>query len=170
MGLPAILKNFNLFSDGNSLMGIADEVTLPKLSRKTEDFQGGGMPMPVELDMGNEKIELDWSCAGFVADAVKQYGASKVGGVLMRFAGAYQRDDTEEVQAVEIVARGRIKEVDFGNAKIGDKSQTKVKMVCSYYKLTVDGQVLFEIDATAMIFTVNGVDMLAKQRKAVGLA
>jgi P2 family phage contractile tail tube protein len=170
MGLPAILKNFNLFSDGNSLMGIADEVTLPKLSRKTEDFQGGGMPMPVELDMGNEKIELDWSCAGFVADAVKQYGASKVGGSLLRFAGAYQREDTEEVQAVEIVVRGRHKEIDFGNAKIGDKSQTKVKTVCSYYKLTVDGQVLFEIDALAMIFIVNGVDMLAKQRKAIGLA
>jgi P2 family phage contractile tail tube protein len=170
MALPNILKQFNLSSDGNSLMGVAEEVALPKLSRKMEDYQGGGMPMPVEIDLGNEKIEIDWTCAGFVADAVKQYGSSKIGGSLLRFSGAYQRDDTEAVQAVEIVVRGRHKEIDFGNAKIGAKSDTKVKTTCSYYKLTVDGQVLIEIDALAMIFVVNGTDMLAEQRKAIGLA
>lgn len=170
MALPALLKNFNLFDDGNSLMGVVDEVTLPKLSRKTEAFQGGGMPIPIDIDIGGEKIELDWSCAGFVLDAVKQYGAAKANAVLLRFAGAYQREDTGDVQSVEIVVRGRHTEIDHGKAKIGDKSTTQVKTSCSYYKLTVDGQVQIEIDALAMIFTVNGVDMLAAQRKAIGLA
>lgn len=170
MALPNILKNFNLYNDGNSLMGVAEEVSLPKLSRKMEDFQGAGMPMPVEIDLSNEKIELDWTCGGFLFDAVKQYGAAKLGANLLRFAGAYQRDDTADVNAVEIVVRGRHKEMDFGNAKIGDKSQTKIKTVCSYYKLTVDGTVLVEIDALAMVFMVNGTDMMDKQRKAIGLA
>lgn len=170
MALPSLLKNFNLYNDGNSLMGVADEVALPKLSRKMEEYQGAGMPMPVELDMGNEKIELDWTCNGFVFDAVKQYGTPKVGGVLLRFAGAYQREDTGDVQAVEIVVRGRHKEIDHDKAKVGDKSQTKVKTVCSYYKLTVARQVVMEIDALAMIFTVDGKDMMDKQRKAIGLA
>jgi P2 family phage contractile tail tube protein len=170
MALPNILKIFNLFNDGNSLMGVAEEVSLPKLSRKMDEFQGAGMPMPVDIDISNEKIELDWTCAGFLFDAVKQYGAAKVGANLLRFAGAYQREDTGDVDAVEIVIRGRHKELDFGNAKVGDKTQTKIKTVCSYYKLTVNGQVLIEIDALAMIFMVNGVDMLEKQRKAIGLA
>lgn len=170
MALPSNLKNFNLYNNGGSLMGIADEVTLPKLSRKTEEYQAAGMPFPVDLDISNDKIELDWSCQGFVADVVKQYGAAKVGAVLLRFSGAYQREDTGDVQAVEIVVRGRHKEIDFGSAKVGDKSQTKIKTACAYYKLTVDNQVLIEIDALAMIFIVNGVDMLEKQRKAIGLA
>lgn len=170
MALPSLLKNFNLFNDGNSLMGIADEVTLPKLSRKTEEFQAAGMPMPVDIDISNDKIELDWTAAGFLFEAVKQYGATKVGANMLRFAGAYQREDTGDVDAVEIVVRGRHKEIDFGNAKVGDKSQTKIKTTCSYYKLTVNSQVLIEIDAMAMIFVVNGVDMLEKQRKAIGLA
>lgn len=170
MALPNLLKNFNLFNDGNSLMGVADEVSLPKLSRKTEEFQGAGMPMPIDIDIANEKIELDWTCGGFLFAAVKQYGATKVGANLLRFAGAYQREDTGDVDAVEIVVRGRHKEIDFGNAKVGDKSQTKIKTTCSYYKLTVNNQVLIEIDALAMIFIVDGVDMLEKQRKAIGLA
>jgi len=170
MALPNILKQFNAYNEGNSLMGIAEELSLPKLSRKFEAFQGGGMPAPVDVDLGNEKIELDWTCGGFYSEVVKQYGSAKAGGALLRFAGAYQRDDTGDVQAVEIVVRGRHQEIDFGNAKVGDKSTTKVKTSCSYYKLTVDGTVLVEIDALAMVFNVNGTDMLAAQRKAIGLA
>lgn len=170
MALPNSLKNFNLYADGGSLMGIIEEVSLVKLSRKMESFQGGGMVAPVDIDLGNEKLELDFTCGGFVSELVKQYGMAKASGALLRFAGAYQRDDTGDVQAVEIVARGRYAEVDFGNAKISDKSQTKIKASLTYYKLTVDGQVLVEIDALGMIFIVNGVDMLAAQRKAIGLA
>lgn len=170
MALPSLLKNFNLYNDGNSLMGVAEEVALPKLSRKMDDFQGAGMPAPIEVDLSNEKIEIDWTCAGFVYDVVKQYGATKANGVLLRFAGAYQREDTGDTDAIEIVVRGRHKELDFGNAKIADKSTTKVKTVCSYYKLTVNGEVIIEFDALAMIFVVGGTDMLEAQRKAIGLA
>lgn len=170
MALPNSLKNFNLFADGGSLMGVVEEVALPKLSRKMEAFQGGGMVAPVDIDLSNEKLELDFTCGGFVADLVKQYGLAKASGALLRFSGAYQRDDTGDVQAVEIVARGRYAEIDFGNAKVGDKTTTKLKATLSYYKLTVDGVVLVEIDALAMIFIINGVDMLAAQRKAIGLA
>ena len=94
----------------------------------------------------------------------------KANGALVRYAGAYQRDDTGDVQAVEIVTRGRYSEIDFGNAKVGDKSTTKSKVSLSYYKLTVDGEVLVEIDVLAFICTINGVDLLAAQRKAIGLA
>jgi len=170
MALPHILKNFNLYNNGGSLLGVAEEITLPKLSRKMEEFQGAGMPAPVDIDMSNEKIELDWTCAGFVAEVAMQYGASRPGSNLLRFSGAYQRDDTDSVMSVEIVVRGRHKEIDFGNAKLGDKNQTKIKTTCSYYKLMIDGLPLVEIDALAMIFTVAGRDMLAEQRAAIGLA
>lgn len=168
--LPSLLKNFNLFNDGNSLVGVVEEVELPKLSRKMEDYQGGGMLAPVEIDLGNEKIELNWTCNGFLADVIKQYASTKANGLLLRFAGAYQAEDTEAVQAVEIVVRGRHKEIDPGKAKIGSKAETKIKTVCSYYKLTVDGQVLLEMDALNFIFSVAGKDLLADQRKAIGLA
>lgn len=170
MALPNALKNFNAFNDGQSFMGIVEEIKLPKLSRKFEDFRGGGMDGEVGIDMGSEKLEIEQVCGGFCAAAYKAFGMTKANGVLIRFAGAYQRDDTGEVQAVEVVVRGRHQEIDGGDAKVGDKGKTTIKSRLTYYKLVADGQELIEIDLLGFLFKVNGKDMLADQRKAVGLA
>lgn len=42
-----------------------------------------------------------------------------------------QRDDTGETSAVEIVVRGRHEEIDFGNQKQGDDTETSVKTIWS---------------------------------------
>lgn len=170
MALPNSLKNFNSFNDGKSFMGIVEEIKLPKLSRKMEDFRGGGMDGPVDIDLGQEKLEIEQVCGGFVLDAYASYGITKAAGVLIRFAGAYQRDDTGEVQAVEVVVRGRHKEIDGGDAKGGDKGKTTIKSSLTYYKLTVDNKEVIEIDLLSFLFKVNGVDMFEAQRKAIGLA
>lgn len=170
MALPRVLKNFNLFNDAASYMGVAEEVKLPKLSRKTADFRGGGMNGPVDIDLGQEKLELEFTCAGVVLGIYQQYIKNKVDGVMVRFAGAYQEDVTGAVQAVEVVVRGRHKEIDSGDAKAGEKGKTSVKMSLSYYKLTIDGVEVIEIDLMNMIERVAGVDVLADQRKAIGLS
>ncbi|MDR3429692.1 phage major tail tube protein [Silvimonas sp.] len=170
MGMPRKLKNMNLFNDGISYMGEIAEVQLPKLSRKLEDWRGGGMNAPVDVDLGMEKIELEWTCGGLMRQVFEQFGTTTVGGVLLRFAGSYQRDDTADVDAVEVVIRGRHKEIDPGKAKGGDDTEFKVTSAVSYYKLTINGTVVIEIDILNMIEMVNGVDRLGEQRKAIGLA
>lgn len=170
MALPNSLKNFNAFNDGVSFMGVIEELKLPKLSRKFEEFRGGGMDGPVSLDMGQEKLEIEQICSGFVLDAYKAYGCTSASGVMIRFAGAYQREDTGDVQAVEIVVRGRHQEIDGGDAKVGDKGKTTIKSALTYYKLTVDGKEVIEIDLLNFVFKVDGKDMMDKQRKAIGLA
>lgn len=170
MALPNALKNFNLFNEGRSFMGIAEEIKLPKLSRKMEDFRGGGMEGPVQIDLGQEKLELEWTCGGFADEVFKQFGNTKAAGIMLRFAGAYQQDDTGVVKAVEIVVRGRHQEIDSGDAKGGDKGKTNVKSALSYYKLSVDNKEVIEIDLLGFIFKVEGKDMLEAQRKAIGLA
>jgi P2 family phage contractile tail tube protein len=170
MGLPSVLKNFNVFNDGNSYMGLAEEVKLPKLARKMDDFRGGGMNGPVEIDLGQDKLELEFTCGGIVKQVFEQYGTCKVDGVMLRFAGAYQRDDTCAVQALEIVVRGRHKEIDMGDAKAGDKGKFVVKSTLTYYKLTIDNEEVIEIDILNMIEKVGGKDRLEEQRKAIGLA
>lgn len=170
MALPSVLKNFNLFNDAKSYMGIAEEIKLPKLKRKMEEFRAGGMNGPVKIDLGQEGLGIEFTCGGFMEQVFTQYGISKVDGVMLRFAGAYQRDDTAVVQAVEVVVRGRHEEIDAGDPKAGDKSKLNVKSTLSYYKLSVDNKVLIEIDLLNMIEIVNGNDILQDQRKAIGLA
>ena len=168
MALPKKLKNLNLFNDGVSYLGQVAEVTPPTLSRAMEDYRGGGMSGPVKIDNGQEAIELEWKAGGLLREPLRQYGITTHDGVQLRFAGAYQRDDTGAVDAVEIVVRGRHQEIAFGNAKAGDDTEFSVKTACSYYKLTINGVTEIEIDLINMIEIVGGVDRLAAQRQAIG--
>lgn len=169
MGLPRKLKNFALFNDGIAYVGEVDEVTLPKLSRKMEDWRGGGMNGSVKADFGLEPITLEWKAGGILREPLEQFGALKHDKVLLRFAGALQADDSETVQSLEVVVRGRHSELDFGNAKAGDKTEFKVKTEASYYKLSIDGATVIEIDVVNMVEVVNGVDLLADVRAAIGI-
>ncbi|BET34742.1 hypothetical protein wCIFem_11920 [Wolbachia pipientis] len=49
--LPKILKNFNVFVDGRGYAGKIDEITLPKLTIKTEEYRAGGMDITVNIDI-----------------------------------------------------------------------------------------------------------------------
>lgn len=169
MALPRKLKNFIIFADGVNYAGECEEVTLPKLTRKLEEYRAGGMNGPVDLDMGGEKLELEATYGGLMREILKQYGVTRTDAALVRFAGAYQRDDSGDVDSVEIVVRGRHTELDFGTGKVGDNSQFKVKSSVSYFKLTVNGEVWIEIDYVNFIEIVFGVDRLAEQRRAMGL-
>ncbi|MHA3078840.1 phage major tail tube protein [Acinetobacter sp. ANC 3791] len=171
MALPSKLKNMNLFNDAESLMGIASEVTLPKLGRQFEKFRGAGMNGAVNVDLGmsEDSIELEWKCGGLNLTCVRQFGITSASGVLLRFAGAYQRDDTGAIDAVEVVVRGRHEEIDMGTQKPGDNTEQTIKTSWTYYKLTVNGNVEIEIDILGMKEVVNGVDRLEEQRKACGL-
>jgi P2 family phage contractile tail tube protein len=169
MALPRTLKHFNVFADGVSHAGEVEEIDLPKLTRKVEEYRAGGMNGPVEIDLGGDKLEIETTYGGLMREILKQFGTTTVDGAMLRFAGAYQREDTGAVDAVEIVVRGRHTEIDFGKAKAGSKDPFKVKSALSYYKLTVNGEEWIEIDHVNFIERVFGVDRLAEQRRAIGL-
>lgn len=169
MALPKKLKNFNLFGNGESWLGQIDEVTLPTLARTMEEYRGSGMDGAVDIDMGQEKIEFEWSAGGIITGIYDGYGATELDSQMLRFAGAYVRDDTDETVAVEIVVRGRHQQIDMGTAKAGDDNSISVTTTCSYYKLTIDGTDTVEIDIPGYVFLVNGQDRLAAKRQAMGL-
>ncbi|OXI27839.1 phage major tail tube protein [Burkholderia sp. AU15512] len=167
--MPRKLKGFNLFQNGENFVGQVVEVTLPKLTRKMEDYQGGGMSGPIKVDFGQEGIQLEWTCGGFMRSVLGQYAITKHDGVLLRFAGGYQSEDSTNVDAIEIVIRGRHSEIDPGTAKSKEDTVFKVTTVASYYKLSVNGQDVIEIDFVNMIEKVNGNDLFAALRNAIGL-
>ncbi|MFQ0827111.1 phage major tail tube protein [Serratia fonticola] len=171
MALPRKLKFMNIFNDANNYQGIAEEVTLPKLTRKLEAYRGGGMNGSASVDLGIDDGALDAeiTLGGIEEQIYKQWGIATVDGVPLRFMGSFQRDDTGEIVAVEVVMRGRFSEYDFGNYKQGDNTQTKLSAKNTYYKLTMDGKVLIEVDTVNMVEIVDGVDRLAEHRRAIGL-
>lgn len=169
MALPRKLKNFLLFNAGAAYLGEVPELTLPKLARKLEDYRAGGMGGPVKTDFGMEALEFEWTAAGYLKDVFKQFGVLKVDGVQLRMTGALQADDSETADAVEVVMRGRHAEIDFGKAKAGDATELKIKSALSYYKLSINGEPLIEIDLVNMIEVVGGIDRYAAIRTALGI-
>jgi len=172
MALPRKLKLMNLFIDGVSYLGVVQSVTLPKLTRKLENYRGGGMngSAPVDFGLDDDALSTEFSLGGFPDDAIfSLYAATGAASVPLRFSGSYQRDDTGATVAVEVVLRGRQKEIDFGEAKQGEDTESKISLACTYFKLTMNGSELVEIDTVNLIEKVNGVDMLEEHRKNIGL-
>ncbi|WP_057395548.1 phage major tail tube protein [Ralstonia solanacearum] len=169
MALPRKLKHFNVFSDGVSHAGECEELTLPKLARKLEEYRAAGMNGPINIDLGNEKLEMETTYGGPMREILKQYGITNVDGAMVRFSGSLQREDSSEPDSMEIIVRGRHTDIDFGAAQTGGKGAFKVKSSLSYYKLSINDEVWCELDFVNFIEIIFGVDRLAAQRRAIGL-
>ncbi|MFJ7315061.1 phage major tail tube protein [Pseudomonas sp. NPDC098747] len=171
MAMPRKLKNLNLFNEGQNYLGVAKSVTLPALGRKMEAYRGGGMNGPVKADLGfsDDGIQLEWKTGGLDLISLRQFGAVNAAAIGMRFSGSFQQDDTGEISAVEVVVRGRHETIEMGDAQPGEDTEHSITTTCSYYKLIVDNEEIIEVDLLNFIENVNGVDMLQKQRSAIGL-
>lgn len=171
MAMPRKLKNLNLFNDGNSYLGVVKSVTLPPLGRKMESYRGGGMNGSVKADLGfsDDGIQFEWKTGGLDLIALRQFGSVNASGIMLRFSGAFQQDDTGDVSTVEVVVRGRHETIEMGDASPGEDTEHSITTTCSYYKLTVDGEEIIEIDLLNFVEKVNGVDMLEKHRTGMGI-
>ena len=166
--IPQVLTNCAAFIDGVSLAGDVPSVTLPKLTQKTVDYQGGGMSAPIEFGVGLEKLEAAFTTSGVRRETLKYFGLSDQTACNLVFRGAY-KGLKGAVTPVVVTMRGGVKEVDMGDWKPGDKAEIKHAIKGIYYKLEIDGRVMYEIDPLNMIQVIDGVDQLAAERSAVGL-
>lgn len=168
MAARDVLKNINLFVDGRGYAGQVEEVNPPKLTLQTEDFRAGGMDAPVELTMGMEKLEADFTLISYDADVLAQFGVAEGFTVPFVMRGALESLDGT-IKPVVITLRGKIKELDSGTWKAGEKPSLKVALALSYYKMQHADTVIHEVDVENMVRTINGTDALASTRAALGL-
>lgn len=165
--IPKILKNFNLFVDGRGYAGRVDEVTVPKLGLKTEEHRAGGMDTPIELELGMNKLECDFTLSEYDPEILKMFGLSNWAQVGLSMRGAL--DGEAGVTPVTVTLRGAWRDLDFGNWKAGERAPLKVTVALRYYRLNIGGDDLIEVDAENMVRKIAGVDQLAEMRWAIGL-
>lgn len=168
MAARDVIKNNNLFVDGRGYAGQIEEINLPKLAMKLEEFRGGGMNAPIDLDMGQEKMESDFSLIAYDRAVLSLFGLVSGNSVPLVVRQALESFDGT-VTAVTHTMRGKVKEIDQGTSKAGDKQALKVALTLTYYKLQHGDTVVQEIDVENMVHIVGGVDVLAQQRAALGI-
>jgi P2 family phage contractile tail tube protein len=130
---------------------------------ETEEFQGAGMSAPVEIDMGMEKLEMELTFAEYDPEVFKLFGLTNGSEVAFTIRGAVQSTGTPDPVVINV--RGFFKELDFDTREPAEKATLKCSVACVYYKLSVRGVELIEIDPINMIRNVNGSDQMAAFRE-----
>ncbi|HBS5821173.1 phage major tail tube protein [Klebsiella variicola] len=158
MAIPKKLRLYTLFVDGTNYIGKIPSVTLPKVTRKTEDYQGGGMLGAAAVDLGLDSGALDASMivGGVEQELILKYGGD-IDGLRLRFVGEIYSGGASSLLEVEM--RGRITEIDPGDAKQGDDTNHTYAIKNTYYKLSVDDKPLLEIDLLNFIYKRNGENL-----------
>ncbi|ROS05705.1 hypothetical protein EDC56_1254 [Sinobacterium caligoides] len=158
-----IFKNMTVFHDGLALLGECIDFTPPILAIQTEEFRAGGMDAAIELDMGMETLKASYTMAGVNPEVLKSLGKR----VNVVFKGAL--DSRGEVTPYECKVTARVTGIDKGTITVGSVSPLTVSLTCEYYKESVGGSVIAEIDVVNSLRIINGVDQLATMRAAMGL-
>lgn len=168
MSLPRDLKDFMVYVDGE-YKGECSSGTAPKLTYKVEEWIGGGMSGPVDIDQHLEKLTCEWSTRGFELSAYAQMGKRNLGALGLRFVGAYQRPEDGGVDSVEHIMRGTHREVDGGEMKRSDAGSTKIASSLTHYELHVNGREVVYIDLLNGVERYDGHDVRGDIRAALGL-
>lgn len=164
--LPRIIKAFSVSVDGRGYIGRVETCKLPDLTVKTEEYKGGGMDAPVDLEMGMEKLDVSITFAEYDPNLIKLFGLFSASTPLVLY-GALQRQG-EEAVPVQIRLQGGIKQISRGDWKQGEKGDLTIQANCNRYTEIIDGETVVDVDVLNYKRIIGGVDQLASIRAALG--
>lgn len=158
------LKNFIVYVDGVGYAGRVEQGNPPKIAMKVEEYHGAGMLGPVDIPMDAiDKLGFEITLVEHVAAIERLFGTGEVG---VTFRGAAGSANT----AIVIETRALLREIDPGTWEAAKKGGIKLGLTASYYKKTVGGDAVLEIDVENFVWKVGGTDLLASMRAAFGLS
>lgn len=167
--LDNILRDFTVFLDGVGKLGDAETVKLPELSKKVEEYRGGGMEFPVEIDLGMEKLECEVTLSQWDPQIYSLFGMhSNIEGTPLTFRGHVVSADGVS-KGVVVHMRGFVKKIGQDSIQATKKNEKTFTVALSYYKHILDEQILIELSAKDMIHRVGGTDLSANKRRNLGL-
>ncbi len=165
--------NANIYADGGSLFGMADEMNLPTIKAKTSDsHEPLGFVGSIDYASGFEKLDgckIKWNA--HYASAIQKFGNIYQGIKLqVRFNIEQYTGNTRTGQQPGI-AYLTVRPIDIasGNFKAKSPVELESNLSCSYIKLEINGVEQYEIDFEANIYKVGGVDLLATYRANLGI-
>ncbi|WP_336288727.1 MULTISPECIES: phage major tail tube protein [unclassified Bartonella] len=163
--LPRVLKYFNIYVDGIPYQAKCESVTLPNLNFTVESYRGGGMDVPIEIDMGLEVLTLTMTISDCSPELMTQLGRSDVD---ISLRGSMQAQGTP-AEGVAITMRGLCKGFEMAEWQAGGKATSTATFTLHYFKYVQKEVEIVEIDALNMVRKFNGVDQLAKHREFLGM-
>lgn len=164
------LTNANLYINGASFLGRAEEATLPDIKVKQTEHKGLGMVGTLELPAGLEKMEAKFKMTSLYPEVVGVAGNpyATVSIQVRSNLETWQGQGLASQVPVVVYLSGRFTNLPLGGYKAKDNAEFELNMSVTAAKLVVNGQELYEVDVLNNIHKVNGNDLLAVYRANIG--
>lgn len=166
--LATKINLYNVYTSGNKLIGMDEEVSLPDFEPMTETLAGPGIGGEIDEPIiglfGSSEIEIPFQTLHDSIFKIMTPGEA----VDLTLRGSTQVKDSNgstTFEGVRIVLRGLFKGLTSGSLKQGSGTKSKIKFEATYVLYEVNGQSKLEIDKLNLVYKVNGIDKLAIPRQ-----
>lgn len=163
--------NANVYVDGENWLGRCEEATMPEVKPVMAEHKGLGMLGKMEFFSGIDKMEAKFKWNSIYPEILKR-SADFTNTVQLQVRSSIEQYTNQQlIGTLPYIAtlRGQFKSVPGGNFKHQDNVEMESMFNCTYYKLEIAGEVIFEIDQINNKYIVDGVDKLAQYRANLGL-
>jgi P2 family phage contractile tail tube protein len=164
-----ILRYFAVYYNGVGYMGEASEVKLPDFKVKREEFRGGGMDMPVYVDLGMDPMEFEFKLFSYDNMVYQRFALMGPFARTPLTLRGYLEGQHGASQAVKINMDVRGHEITFDNWKAGQRSEVTVRGCIDYLEWFQNERLWLKFDPLGFQRVINGVDQLVEARVALGL-
>lgn len=162
-------ENFTIWVDGFGKLGEGENATLPTMKIVSEDYRGGGMDIPVKVDLGMEPLSFEFKLSSFDPQAMSQFGQFPGQEKQFTVRGSLAHQDGSAFPTIAGM-RGNMHRVESDEFTPGGKPMHTFGVELTYYKLTIGEQLIYEIDPENARRIINGVDQLRTDRINLGLS
>lgn len=160
------ITNANAYMNGGTLAGKLEEIQLPAIKFKMEDYAALGIFSELELPSGLEKMEAQLKWNAIYGDNIKL--ESPTTSVSLTVKSNMKKHDAGGVIKnipVSATLSGVFKELPLGTFKSNAKVDgLEHKMTVYYLKLEVEGKLIYEVDIFNNILKVGEKDVLESFR------
>lgn len=168
--IPEKIVNFNVYDEGEKLLGVSNEITLPNFEAMAETISGAGIAgeyeSPTPGHFGSMQIEISYRTLSGQATKLMIPKAQTI-----TLRGSQQVNDTAAGEMiyipVKITLKVAPKNLDLGSLGIGQPTNTTNALEILYIKVVVDGEEIIELDKLNFIYKVNGEDILAPIKEQI---
>jgi uncharacterized protein len=166
--VPEVINNYNVYSNGNVLVGVSGSVELPSFDAITEEVSGAGILGTYETSIPGFYSSMSQEVPFRILDndIFSLMNPNALVDLTFRASAQSTVKSTGalDYKGMRIVERGRLKSFAPGKYELGKTMDASVTLELLYVLIEIDGVTKLEYDKLNSVFIVNGNDLLEKVR------
>lgn len=172
MNLINKVTNGNIYLDGESFLGRAEEITLPDVAPKMVDHKALGMVGELQLPAGLQKMTAKIKWNAIYPDVMKKTHDVYTAIRLMVRANVETYEGGTRSAQVPCVIYLTVTPVKSGGLsfKAQDNVEREDEFNVTSYKMEINEEEIIDVDIMANVWRVNGVDQLSQYRANLGIS